>query len=155
MAKLTHIEDVERRKAEEEDEREMLEAQEALQRAQEREAGRKPEQLQRPAAQVTMRVAAKPAATSPAAETEDAAQVEQAEETLETLEEAAEGEPVLDVTADAEKEATERNAEEEMEFHGLSSDDSMGGMQKALIIIAAVIFIAAILYVVNTWVHFV
>lgn len=127
MAKLTHIEDVERRNAEAEDEREMLEAQEALQRA---EAQR-----------------AKAAA--------EKSQAEQAEEAIETLQDVAEGEPILDVTSEAKEEAEERTAEEELEFHGLSSDDSMGAMQKVLIALAAIVFIAAILYVVNSWVHFV
>lgn len=130
MAKLTHIEDVERRNAEAEEEREMLEAQEALQHAQ-----------QEPQVTAGMRVEAKPA---------------QGPETPpQTADDAIEFDPELDVTAKAEKEAENRTAEEEADFHGLSSEDSMSGMQKALIILALVIFVAAILYVVNSWVHFV
>lgn len=47
------------------------------------------------------------------------------------------------------------SARDEMEFHGLSSVESMGIGQKFLIVLAIIVVIAAILYVLNSWFHFV
>lgn len=46
-------------------------------------------------------------------------------------------------------------AEEEEDFHGLNAHESMSNGHKFLIVLAVVITIAAILYIVNSWVHFV
>ena len=47
------------------------------------------------------------------------------------------------------------SAEQEEEFHGLDTTPPMGAGHKALIVIAVVVVIVAILYIVNSWVHFV
>lgn len=47
------------------------------------------------------------------------------------------------------------SAEQEEEFHGLDSTQPMGAGHKALIAIAVVVVIVAILYIVNSWIHFV
>lgn len=140
MAKLTHIEDVERRNAEAEEEREMLEAQEALERSQQGGGAATPEG---PRVTANMRVEPKPAQARPA------------EQQPAPAEQAPEFDPELEVTPKTKEAATERSADEEADFHGLSSEDSMSGMQIALIVLAAIILIAAILYVVNSWIHFV
>lgn len=46
-------------------------------------------------------------------------------------------------------------AEQEEEFHGLGSEQPMGAGHKILIIVALVVLAAAILYIVNSWIHFV
>lgn len=46
-------------------------------------------------------------------------------------------------------------AEEEEEFHGLDSKQPMGAGHKALIVLAVAVVIIAILYIVNSWTHFV
>lgn len=46
-------------------------------------------------------------------------------------------------------------AQEEEDFHGLDSGDSMGVGQGALIVVAIVVFVAAILYILNSWIHFI
>lgn len=51
--------------------------------------------------------------------------------------------------------AAELPAEEDEEFHGLDSTQPMGALHKALIAIAAVVVVVAILYIVNSWIHFV
>ena len=47
------------------------------------------------------------------------------------------------------------SAEQEEEFHGLDSTQPMGAGHKALIAIAVVVVIVAILYIVNSWIHFI
>lgn len=47
------------------------------------------------------------------------------------------------------------SAEQEEEFHGLDSTQPMGAGHKALIVIAVVVVIVAILYIVNSWIHFI
>lgn len=46
-------------------------------------------------------------------------------------------------------------AEQEEEFHGLDTMQPMGGGHKALIVIALVVVAVAILYIVNSWIHFI
>ena len=46
-------------------------------------------------------------------------------------------------------------AQEEEDFHGLDSGDSMGVGQGVLIVVAIVVFVAAILYILNSWIHFI
>ena len=43
----------------------------------------------------------------------------------------------------------------EEEFHGLDTMQPMGGGHKALIVIALVVVAVAILYIVNSWIHFI
>ena len=49
------------------------------------------------------------------------------------------------------------SAQEDMtaEFHGLDTMQPMGGGHKALIVIALVVVAVAILYIVNSWIHFI
>ena len=47
------------------------------------------------------------------------------------------------------------SAQDEEDFHGLSSVESMVIGQKIIIVLAVIVFIAAILYVLNSWLHFV
>lgn len=47
------------------------------------------------------------------------------------------------------------SAEQEEEFHGLDTTPPMGAGHKALIVVAVIVVIVAILYIVNSWVHFV
>lgn len=46
-------------------------------------------------------------------------------------------------------------AQEEEDFHGLGSGDSMGVGQGVLVAAAIVVFVAAILYILNSWIHFI
>lgn len=46
-------------------------------------------------------------------------------------------------------------AQEEEDFHGLGSGDSMGVGQGVLVVAAIVVFVAAILYILNSWIHFI
>ena len=46
-------------------------------------------------------------------------------------------------------------AQEEEDFHGLGSGDSMGVCQGVLVAAAIVVFVAAILYILNSWIHFI
>lgn len=45
-------------------------------------------------------------------------------------------------------------AQQEEDFHGLSSVESMGAGQKILIVLAVMVVIAAVLYILNSWFHF-
>lgn len=47
------------------------------------------------------------------------------------------------------------SSEEEEEFHGLDSTQPMGTGHKALIILATIVVVVAILYIVNSWIHFI
>lgn len=46
-------------------------------------------------------------------------------------------------------------AQEEEDFHGLGSGDSMVVGQGVLVAAAIVVFVAAILYILNSWIHFI
>lgn len=46
-------------------------------------------------------------------------------------------------------------AEEEEEFHGLDSNQPMSTGHKALIVLAVVVVLVAMLYIVNSWIHFI
>lgn len=46
-------------------------------------------------------------------------------------------------------------AEADEEFHGLESEQPMGALHKALIAVAVVVVAVAILYIVNSWIHFI
>lgn len=118
MAKLTHIDDLERERAAQEDEREMQAAQETLRRHEAAEA----------------QAAAR-------AEAQAAARREEG--------------PGLDGIEQAARAAQERTADQEADFHGISSNERMSGMQIVLIVLAVVVFAAAILYFINSWVPFV
>lgn len=65
----------------------------------------------------------------------------------------AQGQP--DVTQTLRVAHEDMSAEDEEDFHGLSSVESMGIGQKFLIVLAVIVVIAAILYVLNSWLHFV
>lgn len=144
MAKLTHIDDLERERAAQEDEREMQAAQEALRKREAAQAARAAEAAaQREASAARAQAARARAAEAQAAEAQ-AAQTAQREEG-----------PGLDGIEQAARAAQERTADEEADFHGISSNERMSGMQIALIVLAVVVFAAAILYFINSWVPFV
>ena len=56
---------------------------------------------------------------------------------------------------DCVSEKGDMSAEQEEKFHGLDSTQPMGTGHRALIAIAVVVVIVAILYIVNSWIHFV
>lgn len=62
------------------------------------------------------------------------------------------GRPAQPAQSTAQEDMT---AEQEEEFHGLDSMQPMGGGHKALIVIALVVVAVAILYIVNSWIHFI
>ncbi len=64
-------------------------------------------------------------------------------------------EPEAAVPEQSVSEQGDMSAEQEEEFHGLDTTPPMGAGHKALIVIAAVVVVIAILYIVNSWVHFV
>lgn len=73
-----------------------------------------------------------------------------------------EHEPASDAATRAEQDAPDvppmqedMTAEQEEEFHGLDSTQPMGAGHKALIAIALVVVAVAILYIVNSWIHFI
>ena len=72
---------------------------------------------------------------------------QQAQQTVTQPETAAPEQPV--------SEQGDMSAEQEEEFHGLDTTPPMGAGHKALIVVAVVVVIVAILYIVNSWVHFV
>lgn len=47
------------------------------------------------------------------------------------------------------------SAEQEEQFHGLDTTQPMGAGHKALIVIAVIVVAVAILYIVNSWIHFI
>lgn len=47
------------------------------------------------------------------------------------------------------------SAEQEEQFHGLDTMQPMGAGHKALIVIAVIVVAVAILYIVNSWIHFI
>ena len=57
--------------------------------------------------------------------------------------------------AEAPSAQEDMTAEQEEEFHGLDTMQPMGGGHKALIVIALVVVAVAILYIVNSWIHFI
>lgn len=64
-------------------------------------------------------------------------------------------EPEAAVPEQSVSEQGDMSAEQEEEFHGLDTTPPMGAGHKALIVVAVVVVIVAILYIVNSWVHFV
>lgn len=64
-------------------------------------------------------------------------------------------EPEAAVPEQSVSEQGDMSAEQEEEFHGLDTTPPMGTGHKALIVVAVVVVIVAILYIVNSWVHFV
>ena len=56
--------------------------------------------------------------------------------------------------AEAPSAQEDMTAEQEEEFHGLDTMQPMGGGHKALIV-ALVVVAVAILYIVNSWIHFI
>ena len=64
-------------------------------------------------------------------------------------------EPEAAVPEQSVSEQGDMSAEQEEEFHGLDTTPPMGAGHKALIVAAVVVVIVAILYIVNSWVHFV
>lgn len=46
-------------------------------------------------------------------------------------------------------------SEQEEEFHGLEDSQPLGAGHKTLIILAVIVVIVAILYIVNSWIHFI
>lgn len=45
-------------------------------------------------------------------------------------------------------------AEQDEEFHGIDSEQPMGALHKTLIVLACIVVVVAILYIVNSWTHF-
>lgn len=132
MGNLSHIEDVEARNAAA-DEQEMRAAQQALRAAQERTAPVAPQADAVPASD------AEPARQAPAG----------GHEGRKPDAPAAAGRGRLQ-----ERPQEHMTAQQEEDFHGLSSMESMGVGQKILIVLAVIVVIAAILYVLNNWLHF-
>lgn len=64
-------------------------------------------------------------------------------------------EPEAAVPEQPVSEQGDMSAEQEEEFHGLDTTPPMGTGHKTLIVVAVVVVIVAILYIVNSWVHFV
>lgn len=64
-------------------------------------------------------------------------------------------EPEAAVPEQPVSEQGDMSAEQEEEFHGLDTTPPMGTGHKALIVVAVVVVIVAILYIINSWVHFV
>lgn len=112
MAKLSHIEDIELKRA-----------QEAMQQAQAQEAQ---EQAQAQEAQETP--------TNQTQPQDDAREAASSK------------------TAGVQGKTT---AQQEAEFHGIDTSKPMGVGHRFLIILAVLVTIAAILYIVNSWVHFI
>lgn len=46
-------------------------------------------------------------------------------------------------------------SEMEADFHGIDADEKMGSGQRFLIILAVLVTLAAVLYIVNSWLHFI
>ena len=141
MPKLSTIDELEQAAAQASDELEMQEAQETLRAAQ---------------APAEHAPAADDAAHAPmqADEPEQAraSVVEHGADTQESAQSHVEPEPI---EARAARRGAPLTAAEEEDFHGLSSTEGMGVGQKVLIALAVVVCVAAVLYVVNSWVHFI
>lgn len=118
MAKLSHIEDIELKRA-----------QEALQQAQDQDA-----QHASQAAVAHEEQTAHKAQDDKAREQDDAPQAASLE------------------TPDPQGRMT---AQQEADFHGVDASKPMGIGHKFLIILAVLVTIAALLYIVNSWVHFI
>lgn len=136
MAKLSHIDDVERR-GQDAEAQQMLEAQQALvdarraqQQAAAEEAARQAAAEEAARQQAAARAAAQQAAEEPRFERFDSAPAQQA--------------------ASAQQ-AVNRTADEEADFHGLDQGGSMELGQKLLIVLALAVVIAAAVYVLNTF----
>ncbi len=71
----------------------------------------------------------------------------------------AEVEPASVEPADAKAEpvasVAKTSAEMEADFHGIDADEKMGFGQRILIISAVLVTLAAVLYIVNSWLHFI
>ncbi|MGI6032260.1 MAG: hypothetical protein ACOX69_02435 [Coriobacteriales bacterium] len=153
MGKVTHISDVENKLDELADEDEMREVQEQFernQRARERLATQEQKKQQQVAQTAEPEAQAAQEQEEQELEAEEVAREAAAEEFFEKQQE-----ELSEVTTEAVKEEYERTADEEAEFHGLTSEDHMSAGHVILIILAAIIVVAAILYVVNTYVHFI
>ena len=55
----------------------------------------------------------------------------------------------------AQQDDQEMTASEEEAFHGIDANQPMSAGHKALTIIAAVVVVLTILYIVNSWIHFI
>lgn len=124
MAKLSHIEDIELKRA-----------QEAMQQAKVQQAQQE--------AQVEV-----------SQEVQDAKTPQEKQEAFKSQDAKA-----SDAQEDAseKKPATQGNmtAQQEADFHGIETGKPMGVGHRFLIILAVLVTIAAILYIVNSWVHFI
>lgn len=78
-----------------------------------------------------------------------------AQQARQTVKQTVAPEPEAAVPEQSVSEQGDMSAEQEEEFHGLDTTPPMGAGHKALIVIAAVVVVIAILYIVNSWVHFV
>ncbi len=78
-----------------------------------------------------------------------------AQQVQQTVTQAIAPDPEAAVSEQLISEQGDMSAEQEEEFHGLDTTPPMGTGHKALIVVAVVVVIVAILYIVNSWVHFV
>lgn len=63
-------------------------------------------------------------------------------------------EAVREHAASAVSAGEDMTAEEEEEFHGLDAKQPMSVGHKVLIVLAVVVVLVAMLYIVNSWIHF-
>ncbi len=78
-----------------------------------------------------------------------------AQQAQQTVTQTVASEPEAAVPEQPVSEQGDMSAEQEEEFHGLDTTPPMGTGHKALIVVAVIVVIVAILYIVNSWVHFV
>ena len=78
-----------------------------------------------------------------------------AQQAQQTVTQAVAPEPETAAPEQPVSEQGDMSSEQEEEFHGLDTTPPMGTGHKALIVVAVVVVIVAILYIVNSWVHFV
>ncbi len=124
MAKLSHIEDIELKRA-----------QEAMQQA---EAPQAQQEAQARAPQEAQEVK-KP----------------QEEQRIHKPQDAKASDAHEDASLKNPAERINMTAQQEADFHGVDADKPMGAGHRFLIILAVLVTIAAILYIVNSWVHFI
>ena len=144
MAKLSHIDDVERR-GQDAEAQQMLEAQQALVDARRAQQVAEEEAAQRAAEEAAQQAAAQQAARQQAARRQATAQQAAEEPRFERFEQA----PAQQ--AASAQSAVNRTADEEADFHGLGQGGSMELGQKALIVLALVVVVVAGVYVLNTF----
>lgn len=153
MGNLSHIDDVEKR-SEDVEEEQMLEAQQALIDARRSAEAAEEAAAEEAARQEAARQAAARQAAAQRAAQQQAAQA-QGEERFERFdEEPGQKQAAQQQKIDPKKKRVDLTADQEADFHGLTNPQPMSVPQKVVIVCAVLLIIVAVVYLLNEYFNF-